>query len=111
MFIYIPNSSNMSPDAIKLKTRLYALKYIRIYPLTATDLLLDKYIKEHYSVSLKQMCKILVMSMTIMTTSNSNAIIGVFKEAKFDKAARLISYGNGKLSGSKILRNALTVLK
>lgn len=111
MFIYIPNDIKIDAEAIKLKTKLYALKYIRLYPLGAKELLLDSYLKENYSIGLKQMCKVLVMSMTFMKTSNSNAIIGVFKEAKFDKVARLITYGNGKLAGSNILKNALTVLK
>jgi hypothetical protein len=73
----------------------------------ASDLILDKYIQQQYDTSLKNMCIKLLLSLTFHKDAEGNLVL-LFKDPKYDKTARLITYGNGAIAGSKILKIALS---
>ena len=79
---------------------------IKNYPLHASDLVLDNYIQQQYNVSLKNLCIKLLLSLTFYTNDDGNLVL-LFKDPKYDKIARLITYGNGAIPGSRILQIAL----
>jgi hypothetical protein len=55
-------------------------------------------------MSLKNLCIKLLLSTTFYTDKEDNLVI-LFKNPKDDKLARLITYGNGVIHGSSILRD------
>ncbi len=89
--------------------RVVDLKIIKIiivkYPFKANEILLDRYCKQHFKKSLRAMCLYLISKLSISTAGYGN-LIYTFKDEADDKIARLITYGNGKIAGSKILLHA-----
>lgn len=95
-----------SVDYLRTNILLDAYFIINNYPLKATEVLLDKYIQQQYKVSLKNLCIKLLLSLTFYEDTEGNLIL-MFKDSKYDALARLITYGNGAIPGSKILQIAL----
>jgi len=82
----------------KAKQKLLSLK------LNANDVLMENFIKDKYSIGLKQICFELIIKRASFMT-NGDQIIIKFLNPNDDKLARLITNGNGKISGSTILRD------
>ena len=105
MFFTITNKNYLTPDQLRTNTLLDAYFVIKGYPLKASDTILDNYIKQCYKTTLKDLCIKLLLSLTFYEDNNGNIVL-MFKDPKYDKLARLITYGNGATPGSKILQVA-----
>lgn len=107
MLFTINNKYRTSIEQLRAKTLLNAYYVIENYPLHAADLILDQYIQQQYKVTLKTMCIKLLLNLTFYKDNDSN-LISLFKDPKYEKIARLITYGNGAIPGSQILQTALS---
>ena len=96
----------MSPKQFRTNTMLNAYFIIQKYTLRASDTLMDKYIQQQYKTSLKNLCIKLLLDLTFYEDDSGHLIL-LFKNPKNDALARLITYGNGSIPGSKILQIAL----
>jgi hypothetical protein len=106
MLFTINNNRYMSIESLRASTLLDAYFIIKNYPMHASDLVMDQYIQQQYKVSLKDMCIKLLLSLAFHKDNENNLIL-LFKNPQDDKIARLITYGNGAIPGSKILQMAL----
>ena len=107
MFFTIKNKKYLSQSQLRTDTLVNAYFIIKTFPLKASDLALDKYLQNQYKTSLKNLCIKLLLSLTFYNDDEDNLIL-MFKNPKDDLLARLITYGNGALPGSKILQIALS---
>jgi hypothetical protein len=107
MFFSIKNKRKLAIEQLRTTTLLNAYYIIQKYPLHASDLALDRYIQQQYKTSLKDLCVKLLLNMTFYEDKEGNLVL-LFKNTKYDKLARLITYGNGAIPGSCILKLALT---
>ena len=107
MLFTITNHRRKSIEQLRTDTLLDAYYIIKNYPMHASDLSLEQYIKQRYDTSLKNMCIKLLLSLTFHKDAENNLVL-LFKDPKYDEIARLITYGNGALPGSKILQIALS---
>jgi hypothetical protein len=103
MFYSITIPQGMSIDVAKYKLKKIAHKYIAFYVITANDLALEKLLKKTQNFDLKTVCYNLIKNMSFSTDVEN--IIIKFKNQDDDKLARLITYGDGKVNGSNILRD------
>ena len=106
MFFTIENKRYLSTEQLRTSTLLKAYYIVQKYPLHAADLLLDQYIQQQYDITLKNMCVKLLLNLTFYK-NNSEGLVLLFKDSKYDQIARLITYGNGAIPGSQILQVAL----
>lgn len=106
MFFKINNNKYLSAEQAKVNALLNAYYIIQNYPFHATDILMDQYIEQQYKTDLKNMCINLLLNLTYYQDNFGNLVL-MFKNPKYDKIARLITYGNGAIPGSKILKSAL----
>lgn len=106
MFFTINNKKYLSPEQLRTNTLLDAYFIIESYPLHASELILDQYIQQQYKTTLKNLCIKLLLNLTFYKDNSGNLIL-MFKDPKNDVLARLITYGNGAIPGSKILQIAL----
>ena len=106
MLFHIKNNRYLSTEQLRTDTLLNAYYIIKNFPMHASDMLLDKYIQQQYSSSLKDMCIKLLLSLTFHIDDEGNLVL-LFKDQKYDKIAQLITYGNGAIPGSRILKIAL----
>ena len=107
MFFNISNKHCLSADQLRTNTLMDAYFLIKNYPIHASDLILDHYIQQQYNTSLKNMCIKLLLSLTFYKDNEGNLVL-LFKDPRYDKIAQLITYGNGAIPGSKILKIALS---
>lgn len=107
MFFSIKTDKKTPHSIIKLKALLRARSLISLYPMRCTEIILNDYLLENYKLSLKNTCFLLLANMHI-STGDDNEIIMFFKEDKYDKLARIITYGIDNISGSQILKAALS---
>lgn len=106
MFFIIKNTRYKSSEQLRTNTLLSAYFIIQKYSFHASELALDRLIQTQYKMSLKDMCIKLLLSLTFYSDAEGNLIL-MFKDPKYDKIAQLITYGNGAVPGSRILKTAL----
>lgn len=107
MFFTINNNRKyLNSDQLRTDIFLDAYFIIRNYPLKATDTLLDQFLQQQYDITLKNLCIKLILNLTFHEDAFGNYIL-IFKDPEYDKLARLITYGNGTVPGSRILQIAL----
>lgn len=73
----------------------------------AEELLLEKQLMERYKMRLKAACLYLLNKLTVNQVSETE-LVYTFKDEESDKLASYITYGDGNISGSNILVQALT---
>lgn len=106
MFFSVNNKRYLSIEQLRTSTLLNAYYIIKNYPLHASDLIMDQYIQQQYNTTMKDMCIKLLLNLSFYEDNSGNLIL-IFKNPKYDKIARLITYGNGAIPGSRILKTAI----
>ena len=107
MFYTIKTDSKKPVSIIKLKTLVRARSLISLYPMRGTEVILNNYLVENYKLTLKNACFLLLANLQF-STGKENEIIFFFKDEKYDQLARIITYGIDNISGSQILKTALS---
>ena len=106
MFFTVKNSIGFSADQLRTDALLKAYYLIEKYPLNASELLLDQFLKQQYKISLKDLCIDLLLNISFYKNDENNLIL-LFKNPEHDRLARLVTFGNGAIPGSQILQSAL----
>lgn len=106
MFFTVKPGKYVLENDIKTEVYLKASFIINNYPFKASEICLDRYLKQKYKIGLKKMCLYLLLKTTINKTKAGDFIL-VFNDINDDAIARLITYGNGIIPGCKILLIAL----
>lgn len=99
--INLANYTTMYRAMIKPRFKLNALHRLRAFPKNTTEKLLDQYLKDNYHVTLHHACYLIILGCDIEELEDTLTI--TIKDKDLDKLARLITFGNGRLSGSRIL--------
>ena len=105
MFFVIDNPNAIPPEILKYKVKNFAARYIASYKLTANDLALELHIRQTKiaDFNLKLTCYALVRNFRCL--SDGNIVVITFNNKEDTELARLITYGDGALKGSNILRD------
>ena len=98
----------MPIEQLRTNTLVNAYYIIQNYPMHASDIIMDQYIKQRYKTSLKNLCIKLLLSLTFYENQEGSLVL-LFKSRTDDEIASLITYGNGAIPGSKILQTALNL--
>lgn len=106
MFFTIKNKKYLTADQLRTDALMTAYFVIKNFPLKASDMALDNYLQSIYKSDLKNLCIKLLLNLTFYNTESGDIVL-LFKNPKDDSLARLITYGNGAIPGSKILQIAL----
>lgn len=106
MLFIIKNEYFQDIDRLRTDTLMDAYFAIKHFPLKASDKAMDAFIKAKYNTSLKNMCINLLLSLSFYK-NEKNELVLLFKNPKHDAIARLITYGNGAIPGSKILQRSI----
>jgi hypothetical protein len=107
MFYTIKTDGKKPVSIVKLKTLVRARSLISLYPMRGTEVILNNYLVENYMLTLKNACLLLLANLQV-STGEENEIIMFFKDEKYDKLARIVTYGIEDISGSQILKTALS---
>ena len=97
----IPFARKQTPRQIQF----FARRALRYYPMGANETALNEYLFERYNITLKAAClQIIVKS---CYSKSKDKIVITMLDKKWDDIARLITFGNGRLQGSRILQTIL----
>jgi hypothetical protein len=107
MFFTIKTDGKKPVSIMKLKTLVRARSLISLYPMRGTEIILNNYLVENYKITLKNLC-FLLLTKLYFSEGEENEIIMFFKDDKYVKLARIITYGIANISGSQILKIALS---
>jgi hypothetical protein len=107
MFYSIKIDTKKPISIIKLKTLVRARSLISLYPMRGTEVILNNYLVENYKLTLKNACLLLLANLKF-STGEENEVIFFFKEEKYNQLAQIITYGIDNISGSQILKTALS---
>jgi hypothetical protein len=107
MFYSIKTDSKKPVSIVKLKTLVRARSFISLYPMRGTEVILSNYLVENYKLTLKNACFLLLANL-YFSPGEENEIIMFFKDDKYTKLAQIITYGIANVSGSQILKTALS---
>lgn len=101
MLITINNSDSQYFSSYRLWV---AKEIILDYPMNETEKALDKYLWTSSKILLKDACLKIIDNIKV---TNSTDITLNIQNKELEKLYRIITYGTGKIKGSKILLNAL----
>ena len=107
MFFTIKTDGKKPVSIVKLMTLVRARSLISLYPTRGTEVILNNYLLENYKLTLKNACLLLLANL-IFSTGEENEIIMFFKDDKYARLAQIITYGVNNISGSQILKTALS---
>lgn len=106
MFFIIKNKRYLSSTHLKSEVLIKAYYLLKQYKLGAQELAIDRLIQQQYGLTLKDMCVQLLFDLSFYKNNKGDLIL-MFKSQKSNKIARLITYGNGAIPGSRILQLAI----
>lgn len=107
MFFTIKTESKKPVSIVKLKTLVRARSLISLYPMRGTEIILNNYLVENYEITLKNLCFLLLTKLSF-SPGEEDEIILFFKDEQYAKLAQIITYGIDNISGSQILKTALS---
>ena len=107
MFFTIKTNSKQPGSIIKLKALVRARSLISLYPMRGTEVILNNYLMDNYKLTLKSACLLLLANLQV-SPGEENEIVMFFKDDKYIKLAQIITYGIEDISGSQILKKALS---
>lgn len=87
-----------------------ARRKIRLYKTGANEIGLNKYFYTNYKCSLKTMCIHILFKCKFMINNNNEVIVKI-PDRQLDNLATFITFGNGRLQGSNILKDAFNIEK
>ena len=102
-FTITNNAANY--DFMKFRIYMDARRIILFRRLNATDKILEQYLIDNYKLDLRTICLQLIQRCKIYKDL-SHTIVVLFPNKKDDELASLITYGNGEIKGSNILKDA-----
>ena len=95
---------NQSIDYCKVRAFKAAKNKILLYKFGADEKILDHYLKQHSHITLKLLCLNILFHTKFYSDLDGKLVISI--DDKWDRYAKLITYGNGRMNGSKILIRA-----
>ena len=99
----------ISPIANKSQYNFWVLQGARLtiatYRVKPAQKQLNDYLWKKFGVTLKTACGLVISNCKIQKNKNNELLI-MFPSKKIDNLATLITYGNGKIQGCSILKEA-----
>ena len=97
-------------DAFKASILSKARKKIRLYKTGANEIGLNKYFYKNYGCSLKTMCIHILFNCKFMVNGDNEVIVKM-PDRRIDNLATFITFVNGRLQCSNILKYAFSETK
>jgi hypothetical protein len=102
MFFRVKSTSPKADLAI-YRTKRQARLNLTLYPMGVTETLLSRFLQENYNITLKSACLAILQNARYNLNIDQDLIITI-PDPELNAIAKLITYGNGKLLGSHILK-------
>lgn len=105
MTFIVSTDSVVPAETIAIRWRASTKRKIALYPLNATDKILENYLLKNYNISLKILA-LKILNNTKIMNDKGGKLITIVTNKELEKLARLITFGTGRLYGSNILKFA-----
>jgi hypothetical protein len=105
---FVIKSSTPNTDLMKYRTKRHARLKLALYYKGPSEILLSNYLQENYNKTLHSACLEILQALKFSMNAKQE-IIATIPDEELNKIAKIITYGTGKISGSRILKNILTI--
>ena len=105
MYFIIKNKYNWADNYFKAKIIRAAIRRIRTYKIGSVELALNEYFIKKHHITLKKLCTSLITDLKFYKSSTDEYILK-FKTKEIGDLATFITFGDGNIQGSKILKVA-----
>lgn len=102
MFFRVKSTSPEADLAI-YRMKKHAKLRLMLYQMGPAELLISRFLQENYNLTLKSACLQILQDARYNLNIEQDLIITI-PDPELNNIAKLITYGNGKIAGSKILR-------
>lgn len=103
MFFTYETNQNLTKQMVRGTAKLK----LALYKLTTNDLVLDRYLQSEYNLGLYDACIKLINDIKIAKAENNRWVV-TFNKNESNKFAELITFGTGRILGSRILIRILS---
>lgn len=107
MFFRIKSTST-NADIQLYRTKYKAKLKLALYIIGPTEILLSRYLQEHFNKTLKTACLEILQNVK-SHINQADEIIITIPDKQLNDIAKIITYGTGKICGSTILKDILTI--
>ena len=105
---FIIRSSCPDKDLLIYRARRKAKLQLMLHSFGPSELLMSRYLQENYNMSLRQAC-LSILQNTSYSLNLKQEIVVTIPDPILNKIAKIITYGTGKVSGSRILKDMLNL--
>ena len=99
--LQLSNYTNYYKMKLKKGFKIIALQRLRYFPINTTEKILDEYLKTNFKISLMQACYLIISACKI--EEEKDTLVVSMLNTKLDNIARIITFGTGKVLGSRII--------
>lgn len=107
MFFTIKSTTPQADLAIYRAKRKARLKLITA-TFGPTEVLISRYLQEQYKITLRKACFDILQNAKFTMNIQKDIIVNI-PDKTLNDIAKIITYGNGKFNGSRILIDSLTI--
>lgn len=105
---FVIKSSSPHKDLLIYRAKSKARLQLALHSFGPSELLLSRYLQENYNMSLRQAC-LAILQNTTYNTNYKQEIIVTIPDPTLNTVAKIITYGTGKVAGSRILKDMLNL--
>jgi hypothetical protein len=107
MFFRI-QSSCPDKDLLIYRAKSKARLQLATHAFGPSELLLSRYLQENYNMSLRQAC-LAILQNTSYSKNLKQELIVTIPDPTLNTIAKIITYGTGRIAGSRILKDMLNL--
>jgi len=105
---FIIKSSCPNKDLLIHRAKKKARLQLILHSFGPSELLLSRYLQENYGISLRQAC-LDILQNTSYNLNMKQEIIVKIPDPTLNTIAKIITYGTGRIAGSRILKDMLNL--
>lgn len=107
MFFKI-KSTSPDTDLVIYRSRRQARLKLTLHRFGPSELLLSRYLQEQYGITLRAACIQIIQGAQFHVNFERDIIVTI-PDKQLNDIAKIITYGTGIITGSRILKNILTI--
>lgn len=105
---FVIKSNTTSSDLAAYRAKRLAYKALALYSFGVTEALISQFLQSQYKLNIHTACKKIIQNLNF-SLNYQGEIIAKIPDKELNEIARIITYGTGRIPGSQILKQILTL--
>lgn len=105
---FVIRSSCPNKDLLIHRAKRKARLQLALHAFGPSEILLSRYLQEKYNITLRNAC-LAILQNTTYNLNMRQEIIVTIPDPELNRLAKIITYGTGRIAGSRILKDMLNL--